>query len=79
MCLLRGGAYGANSIIKVATATEDHVGSQPWPSACGAVKYGTYNESCGHQRFTVIDYKHSMILLLLTQSGPIISANDCII
>ncbi len=29
--------------------TEDHIGSQSWPSACNAVKYMMCSTSCAHQ------------------------------
>ncbi len=46
---MRGGvciAYGANSFMKVAPATEDRVGSQSLPSECNAVKIV---KSCARQ------------------------------
>ncbi len=49
-------AYSANSLIKVAPATEDHVGSQSWPSACNTPR----------QSFTGIDYNTQRDCMILS-------------
>ena len=46
-------AYGTNSFVTVAPATEDHVGSQLWPSACNAMKHTMWIYNLAHQRFRI--------------------------
>ncbi len=45
--------YGANSFIKVALATGDHISSQSWSSVCSEIYDVLKSWTC--QRFTVID------------------------